>query len=199
MRKATRLPTSERQKQIVHAGLELCRQSGVSSLRTEKIARRIGVTPGALFRHFPSKAAIFKAMADELVSRLERSAPSDDLPPLEWIKSFVTRRVALLKEDPEVRLLFSDGFLAALPDEARERVQRSFLDYWVKLNERLRFAQEQGLVRDDLEVHELAAVVAGLVQAVLHAPLAGLREWITPEDIWATAADLLSPKNREDC
>ncbi|WP_287416700.1 TetR/AcrR family transcriptional regulator [Oceanithermus sp.] len=192
MRKSTRLPTSERRKQIVQAGLELCRNHGISSLRTEKIARKIGVTPGALFRHFPSKAAILQAMADELLNRLERATPPNDLPPWEWIEAFVTGRVRILKEDPEVRLLFSDGFLVALPEEARTQVHRSFLEAWERLNAQLRRAQAQGKVRPDLEEHELAAAVVGLVQAVLHPPLADLPEWSTPEAVWATAKDLLT-------
>ena len=192
MRKATRLPTSERRKQIVQAGLELCRKAGISSLRTEKIARKIGVTPGALFRHFPSKAAILRAMADELLERLERATPPDDLPPWEWIEAFVTGRVRILKEDPEVRLLFSDGFLVALPEEAQDDVHRAFLRAWERLNERIRTAQAQGRVRADLEAHELAAAVVGLVQAVLHPPLADLPEWNTPEAVWATTQDLLT-------
>jgi len=192
MRKATRLPTSERRKQIVQAGLELCRKAGISSLRTEKIARKIGVTPGALFRHFPSKAAILRAMADELLERLERATPPDELPPWEWIEAFVTGRVRILKEDPEVRLLFSDGFLVALPEEAQDDVHRAFLRAWERLNERIRAAQAQGRVRADLEAHELAAAVVGLVQAVLHPPLADLPEWNTPEAVWATTQDLLT-------
>jgi len=192
MRKATRLPTSERRKQIVQAGLELCRKAGISSLRTEKIARKIGVTPGALFRHFPSKAAILQAMAGELLERLERATPPDDLPPWEWIEAFVTGRVRILKEDPEVRLLFSDGFLVALPEEAQDDVHRAFLRAWERLNERIRTAQAQGRVRADLEAHELAAAVVGLVQAVLHPPLADLPDWNTPEAVWATTQDLLT-------
>lgn len=191
MRKATRLPTSERQKQIVQAGLELCRTAGISSLRTEKIARKIGLTSGALFRHFPSKAAILQAMARELLERLERTTPADDLPPWEWIEAFVTGRVRTLKEDPEVRLLFSDGFLVALPEQAREDVHQAFLRSWQQLNERLQSAQARGQVRTDLEAHELAAAVVGLVQAVLHPPLAELPEWNTPEAVWATVQDLL--------
>ncbi|ADR35977.1 regulatory protein TetR [Oceanithermus profundus DSM 14977] len=192
MRKAMRLPTSERRKQIVQAGLELCRRYGISSLRTEKIARKIGVTPGALFRHFPSKAAILRAMADELLDRLERATPPDDLPPWAWIEAFVMGRVRILKEDPEVRLLFSDGFLVALPEEAQDDVHRAFLRAWERLNERIRAAQAQGRVRADLEAHELAAAVVGLVQAVLHPPLADLPEWNTPEAVWATTQDLLT-------
>ena len=191
MQKPTRLPSTERRKQIVAAGLALCRSAGISALRTEQIARKIGLTPGALFRHFPSKADILVAMASELIDRLEESLPAEG-EGWPWIEQFVTRRVRLLREDPEVRLLFSDGFLMALPEEAQREVREVFARSWRKLGEQIERAQASGEARADLEPHELAAATAGLVQSVLHPPIADVTEWNTPEAVWATVQDLLS-------
>ncbi len=186
-----RLPSSERRKQIVKAGLELCRAAGIASLRTEKIARKIGVTPGALFRHYPTKSAILHDMSRSLLARLRDSVPADSSDPREWIEEFVRGRVRLLREDEEVRLLFSDGFIAALPEEAQAEVHDAFKKSWVTLNEKVRQIQSAGEARADLATHELAAAVVGLIQAVLHPPLADLPEWSSPETVWATARDLL--------
>ena len=197
MKKATRLPSSERRKQIVDAGLALCRNEGIASLRTEKIARRIGVTPGALFRHFPSKAAILEAMADTLLERLERATPGEELAGWGWIEDYVRGRVRLLQEDPDVRMLFSEGFLFALPESARRKVHDAFMRSWEALVEHARTAQARGHARGDLEPHELAAAVVGLVQAVLHPPLGELPDWSTPDAVWATVTDLLSARHPE--
>ncbi len=186
-----RLPTTERRKQIVNAGLELCRQEGIASLRTEKIARRIGVTPGALFRHFPSKSAILQAMAESLLERLEATVPEDSLSGWDWIEAHVKERVRLLKEDPDVRMLFSEGFIFALPPEAQQKVHQAFMQSWERLAENVRLAQKEGRVRDDLEAHELGAAIVGLVQAVLHPPLGDLTEWSNPDSVWQTVADLI--------
>ncbi|WP_457637374.1 TetR/AcrR family transcriptional regulator [Oceanithermus sp.] len=189
-----RLPTSERRKQIVNAGLELCRKEGIASLRTEKIARRIGVTPGALFRHFPSKSAILQAMAESLLERLEATVPDPVVSGWDWIEQHVKERVRLLNEDPDVRMLFSEGFIFALPPEAREKVHLAFARSWEMLAENIQVAQKEGRARGDLEAHELGAAIVGLVQAVLHPPLGDLTDWSNPESVWRTAADLIGSK-----
>ena len=57
-----RLRTDERRREIVAAVLELARERGPDSITTQAIADRIGVTQGALFRHFPDKEAIWLAV-----------------------------------------------------------------------------------------------------------------------------------------
>lgn len=57
----TRLPTQERQAEIVAAALQLARQSSPALITTGDIAEAIGVTQGAVFKHFPSKDAIWLA------------------------------------------------------------------------------------------------------------------------------------------
>jgi len=194
MAKSARLPSEERRKQIVRAGLELCRDAGISALRTEKIAHRIGLSPGALFRHFSSKAEILKSMADELITRLEGALPKEEEDPWRWVEQFVIRRARLLREDPEIRLLFSDGFILALPDEAQENVHQAFTRTWQRLTEQLSRAQAAGYARADLQTHELAAAIAGLVQSVLHPPIGDVPEWSEPEAVWKTVQDLLSER-----
>src|SRR5512141_3410610 len=57
-----RLTTAQRQREIVAAVLALARERGPDSITTQAIADRIGVTQGALFRHFPDKEAIWLAV-----------------------------------------------------------------------------------------------------------------------------------------
>ncbi len=193
MAKTARLPSEERRKQIVRAGLELCRTAGISALRTEKIAHKIGLSPGALFRHFSSKSEILQGMADELIERLESTVPEEE-DPWRWIEQFVIRRARLLRDDPEVRLLFSDGFIMALPEETQEDVHQEFSRTWRRLTEQIKRAQDAGHIRADLQTHELAAAVAGLVQSVLHPPIGNVPEWSEPEAVWKTVQDLLSER-----
>ena len=51
----TRLPTEERQAEIVAAALRLARDSSPALITTTDIASAIGVTQGAVFKHFPDQ------------------------------------------------------------------------------------------------------------------------------------------------
>ncbi len=57
-----RKTTEERKDEIIDATLSLAHEVGPDRISTEAIAGRIGVTQGAVFRHFPRKQDIWDAV-----------------------------------------------------------------------------------------------------------------------------------------
>jgi AcrR family transcriptional regulator len=49
----------------------------------ERLGREVGITSGALFRHFPSRTAMLNEAALRAVALLEATFPSPALHPLE--------------------------------------------------------------------------------------------------------------------
>lgn len=74
----TRLPTEERQAEIVAAALKLARDISPVSITTSEIAEAIGVTQGAVFKHFLTKDAIWLAamkwVREQLLLKLDEAA-----------------------------------------------------------------------------------------------------------------------------
>lgn len=69
------MPLSEdvsTRRRIERAALELFRDHGVDGATTREIARRAGLSEGALYRHFPSKGAIAETLFAALHDRLAR-------------------------------------------------------------------------------------------------------------------------------
>jgi AcrR family transcriptional regulator len=67
---------------LVHAGRQLFGTKGFAATSVEDIARAARVTTGALYHHFPTKAAVFEAVfeqvhAEMLVASVEASAAAD--------------------------------------------------------------------------------------------------------------------------
>ncbi len=187
---------TERREEILRAALEICLEEGIAALRTEKIARKVGLSPGGIFRHFPSKKAILSELTRTLVRRLEAANP--DFPPeerpLDWLEAFVSRRVRAFRKDPGLRLLFSPEFEKALPQGAKKELRGYFARSWDELLAAVRTAQAMGEVRQDLAPEELAAVVAALVQMTSQPAVTRvLKEESDPRWIWHTVADLLRP------
>src|SRR5215207_10893901 len=50
---------------LIDAALQLVGEGGPDAVRVREAARRAGVSPGAPFRHFPSRAALMNAAAEE--------------------------------------------------------------------------------------------------------------------------------------
>ncbi|HSH57939.1 MAG TPA: TetR family transcriptional regulator, partial [Halomonas sp.] len=78
------LPADERRERTVEAVIELCGREEPATLTTGRIARRMGVTQGALFRHFPNKEAIWEAavawVAERIMARVAAAAEGVDDP-----------------------------------------------------------------------------------------------------------------------
>ena len=55
-----------RRDEVLEAALELLDEVGLDALTTRRLADRLGVQPGALYRHYPSKAALLDAMAAQV-------------------------------------------------------------------------------------------------------------------------------------
>jgi len=78
---------------LIDAALQLVEEGGVEALSVREAARRAGVSPGAPFRHFPSRVALMTAVAEEAQRRFRAEidaavaeAPGAD--PLARFRSF---------------------------------------------------------------------------------------------------------------
>ena len=54
---------------LIEAALQLAEQGGAATVSVREAARRAGVSPGAPFRHFPSRDALMNAVAEEAQRR----------------------------------------------------------------------------------------------------------------------------------
>jgi AcrR family transcriptional regulator len=137
-----------------------------TSASTEEIARRAGVGVGTVFRHFPTKEALLRAILEErltvLAAEAEALASSPD--PGAALRGLFTRMV----EQSAAKRTYADALAdagldlsAALPEAARRT--RSALAAL------LASAQRAGAVRADVGVAELLALVVGASRAAEYA------------------------------
>jgi TetR/AcrR family tetracycline transcriptional repressor len=57
-----------RRDEVLAAALELLDEVGIDALTTRRLAERLGVQPGALYRHFASKRELLDAMVERIAS-----------------------------------------------------------------------------------------------------------------------------------
>jgi len=63
---------------VVAAALVVLEAEGLDGLTMRKVGARIGVQPGALYRHFPHKRALLEALADKLIEGVGAQLPDGD-------------------------------------------------------------------------------------------------------------------------
>src|SRR3990172_8613492 len=64
------LPADERKAATVETLVALAGEQNPAEITTTAIAKRMGVTQGALFKHFPTKDAMLQAVLDWVAERL---------------------------------------------------------------------------------------------------------------------------------
>ncbi len=102
----------ERRQEAVSAVIDLARERSPEGITTQAIAERIGVTHGALFRHFSDKASIWRAVFDWLAVRLggvADAAFNAGGEPLAILERLFHAQVAFVASHPGVpRILFHE-------------------------------------------------------------------------------------------
>jgi TetR/AcrR family transcriptional regulator len=166
----TRLPTEERQAEIVAAALHLAREISPALITTSDIAAAVGVTQGAVFKHFPTKDAIWLAamtgVREQLLAGLDaaaQAAPS----PLDALGAVFKAHVGFVVAQPGVpRLIFHE--LQRLSDSPVKQEVRALLQSYRKLLlGLLDAAVAQRQVPAGLDKEAAATLFVGIVQGLV--------------------------------
>ncbi len=137
------------------------------SVPLDEIARRAGVGPGTLYRHFPAKEALFEAVLQDRLQRLadEARALRDQPDPGEALLGFIDRLVAegALKKDLVDALASAGTEISAGLAKTGAQIRAAIHDLLVR-------AQASGTIRDDIDVDDLMTIVASMLFALRRRP-----------------------------
>ena len=76
----TRKSQAERREEIIDAALLILGEHGVDGMTMARIAEAVGITPGALYRHFGSRDAILAAAVEVAIERAMSWVETADAP-----------------------------------------------------------------------------------------------------------------------
>ena len=167
---AKHLPADERRAATVEAVVNLAAHHNPSEITTTWIARQMGVTQGALFKHFPTKEAILEAVmswvAERLLARIDQSAQGCDSP-LVALEAMFLAHIAFVSEHPGVpRMLF--GELQRQGDTLPKKMVQTLIRQY---RERLQLLLEQGKASGELDaqldVDAAAVLFIGSIQGLV--------------------------------
>ncbi|KUO67238.1 MAG: TetR family transcriptional regulator [Alphaproteobacteria bacterium BRH_c36] len=171
------LSAEERRQRTVEAVVALAGTQNPSEITTAAIASEMSVTQGALFRHFPSKEAIWQAVmewvADRLLDRIDRAAEQSGSP-LAALHAIFMSHIDFVIEHPGVpRMMF--GELQRAETTPAKKVAHTLMKrYAERLAQKLEEAKAGGEIRDDTDTQAAAILFIGMIQGlVMQSMLAG--------------------------
>jgi TetR/AcrR family transcriptional regulator, transcriptional repressor for nem operon len=169
-RERSREPGVTRKKLLTAAFEEIYRR-GFQAASLDAILAKAGVTKGALYHHFPDKAALGQAVVDEVVRGflLERwsvlEPPAGD--PVTALQRVLRRRATHLTTR-EVELGCPLNNLAQemspLDEQLRKRVAGTFETWTNGVARALERGQAEGTVRRNLDPRKVAAFVVAAIE-----------------------------------
>lgn len=179
----TRLPADERRAATVKAVIDLAAEQNPNDITTAAIANRMGLTQGAIFRHFPTKDAILQAVmmwvAERLLARVEKAAQGI-ASPIEALEAMFMAHIDFVAAHPGVpRMIF--GELQRAGKTVAKSVAQTLVQRYGKLLHNLfEVGKAQGEIDIKLD-NEAAAImfigsIQGLVmQSLLHGDTNSMR------------------------
>jgi len=164
------LKSEERRAATVDAVISLAATQNPSEITTTQIAQQMGVSQGALFRHFASKDAVWAAVMDwvseRLLGRVEDVGAQAD-GPLAAIKAMFLAHIDFVIQHPGVpRMLF--GELQNQDDTAAKKIVRHLLGrYAVVIETQVKRGQAVGEIRKNLAPSVVSSLFVGTIQGLV--------------------------------
>lgn len=165
-----RLGADARREEIIRVTLDLAAKQGVDDVTTQDMAQAMGLTQGAVFRHFPSKDAIWLAVMqwvrDRLMAVLGRAA-EQGRDPLDALERMFFAHIAFIDGHPAIPRVLMSEHLHGRSSALRQMVTEIMLGYEAKIAGLLQAAQAQARVRADLDTHAAATLYIGMIQGLV--------------------------------
>lgn len=165
-----RLPTVERQAEIVAAALQLARDTSPPLITTAQIAAAVGISQGAVFKHFSSKEAIWLAALAWVRTRLLAAldAAAAQAPgAIDALAAMFEAHVGFVADHPGVpRLVFHE---LQNPDDtdAKTEVRALLQAYRQRLLQCLDGAGARSELRPGTDAAAAATLFVGMVQGLV--------------------------------
>lgn len=171
-KRRVRSPVATRDK-LLKAAFEEIYRRGFQAASLDTILAKAGVTKGALYHHFPDKAALGQAVVDEVVSGFlfQRWGISSlariEGDPVTALQQILRHRSAEVT-GREVQLGCPLNNLAQemspLDERFRRRVNLTFAAWTDAIGRAVEKGQAEGTVRRDLDAQEVAAFIVASIE-----------------------------------
>jgi AcrR family transcriptional regulator len=165
---AEKLDTRARREQLAQAVLDLIAERGPEDLNLAAVARRVGLVPSAIYRHFRSKDEVVDAALDLIGARLLANVSAvrtDAGDPLTRLERLLFRHAQLIRENRAIPRIVLSGEVYSGHPERRAKIYGFVQTYLAEVARLVREGQEGGQIDPDLNPETLSVCFLGLIQS----------------------------------
>ncbi len=180
-----RKPAEIRKTEIVNAVLELADRIGPDRVTTGAVAALVGVTQAALFRHFPTKDALWQAVAQHVAEGLEvawEEALGMEEAPLGRLRGLIGAQLGQIAATPALPMLLFSRELNVTNAGLRATFHGKLTAFRGLLSREVKAGQAHGLLRNDTAADDAAILLTSLVQGMAIRWALGARDFDLREE-----------------
>ncbi|MCF6272902.1 MAG: TetR family transcriptional regulator [Rhodobacteraceae bacterium] len=164
--KRQRKPAAERKAQIVDEAMRLAAELGPDRMTTQKLADAVGISQAAIFRHFPSKAEIWLAVAARIGSAMPAKLLASDMAPLERLRAIVARQLKFIVKTPSIPAILYSRELHAENEALRQQFSAMVAQRQVLFSSLFREAIKTGDFNKNIDPDDAAKLVLAFIQGM---------------------------------
>lgn len=164
-----RKPAPDRKTDIVEALLRLADRIGPDRLTTNDIAREVGITQAAIFRHFPTKAELWVQTGEVIAARLEnvwQQALTEGSAPSDRLRGLIGGQLRQIERTPALPAILHSRELNVDNARLRERFGSLLMRYQEHLADSLEGMIADGSMTPDVRPQDAAVLLISLVQGL---------------------------------
>jgi len=142
-----------RRETILQALAEMLEEAPHKKITTAALAKKVGVSEAALYRHFPSKARIYEGLIDFIEDAHDTQ---------ERCRMIITLLLSFSEKNPGLSRILSGDALTGETERLHTRVNQLFTRIEAQIKQVLR----EGELRENCRTHLLASATAELLLVI---------------------------------
>ena len=164
-----RKTAATRKAEIVATTLRLADELGPDRLTTQAVANAVGLTQPAVFRHFPTKQALWLGVAEAIDATMTdawQAALASRSAPLDRVDLLIRTQLRQIEGNPAIPAILHSRELHTENAELRERFRSLMMRFQGLLRAELIAARDGGLIRGDVDPDDGAILLISLLQGL---------------------------------
>ncbi|NOX41302.1 MAG: TetR/AcrR family transcriptional regulator [Alphaproteobacteria bacterium] len=165
-----RKPTRDRKVEILTVALGLAFEVGPDMVTTGRIAERLGLSQPAIYKHFPSKIAIWSEIATDLGVQIKANvvrAQASEQNPVDEIRMQIRTHLELIEGAPALPDIMVHRDLRNPQHAALDPIREAMRDFHAALLSQVDTAQRQGLFAREINTGDATTLILGVIQSLV--------------------------------
>jgi len=166
-----RRSTTVRRKQIIAAARKLIIKKGSEHLTVRGIAKEIGFTEAAIYRHFKSKQEILAFLVSNIMDSMldgPESIALQNSNSLETVDSILKQHLSEIEQRRGMSFLVIAEIISFGDKKLNQEVYEKLTSYINRLQILLQQGVKTGCIRNDIDLNSAATLLFGMIQGLVN-------------------------------